>query len=382
MGGVIPGEADYLDIGEMLSLEIRRDFTYIHPEILDDKCRVDGNRIRLMNELNPEEFKIIIVPGSKTIQLDNLKKIKSFYDEGGTVIATSALPDHSAEAGKDDEVKQLVKAMFGDDPGQTPDMIRTSASSNWNTGGFIPSYAIDGKLETSWKPSQGSLTGEYLEIGLGGKRSVSQVKINGADDRLFGFKLLYRSENEWIDVGNGKGTGYEKSVAFSTIVASAIRIVLETGDPEKVLIPDVEILDPQDRNILSELKPYTLHANNSGGRAYFIPAPHAAMLKKVLDDTGHSWDVRFENDISVSGGNLSYLHKKLNGKDIFFFANSSETTVDVTVLLNGDHKLQLWNPHNGHMTHLATVRVVSAGNKSTKAQLKLEPETSVFWVGE
>jgi hypothetical protein len=56
--------------------------------------------------------------------------------------------------------------------------------------------------------------------------------------------------------------------------------------------------------------------------------------------------------------------------------------VDVTVLLNGDYKLQLWNPHNGHMTHLTTVRVVSAGNKSTKAQLKLEPETSVFWVGE
>ena len=382
MGGVIPGEADYLDIGEMLSLDIRRDFTYIHPEILDDKCRVDGDRIRLMNELNPEEFKIIIVPGSKTIQLDNLKKIKSFYDEGGTVIATSALPDHSAEAGKDDEVKELVKAMFGDDPGQTPDMIRTSASSNWNTGGFIPSYAIDGKLETSWKPSQGSLTGEYLEIGLGGKRSVSQVKINGADDRLFGFKLLYRSENEWIDIGNGKGTGNEKSVAFSTIVASAIRIVLETGDPDKVLIPEVEILDPQDRNILSELKSYTLHTNSSGGRACFIPAPHAAILKKVLDDTGRSWDVRFENDISVSGGNLSYLHKKLNGKDIFFFANSSETTVDVTVVLNGDHKLQLWNPHNGHMTHLTTVRVVSAGNKSTKAQLKLEPETSVFWVEE
>ncbi len=382
MGGVIPGEADYLDIGEMLSLDIRRDFTYIHPEILDDKCRVDGDRIRLMNELNPEEFKIIIIPGSKTIPLDNLKKIKSFYDEGGTVIATSALPDHSAEAGRDDEVKQLVKAMFGDDPYQTPDMISSSASSNWNTGGFIPSYAVDGKLETSWKPSQGNLTGEYLEIGLGGKRSVSQVKINGADDRLFGFKLLVRSENEWIDVGNGKGTGHEKSVALSPIATSAIRIVLETGDPEKVLIPEVEVLDPQNRNILSELKSYTLHANNNGGRAYFIPAPHAAMLKKVLDDTGHSWDVRFEKDISVSGGNLSYLHKKLNGKDIFFFANSSETTVDVTVSLNGDHKLQLWNPHNGHMTHLTTVRVVSAGNRSTRVQLKLEPETSVFWVAE
>lgn len=208
------------------------------------------------------------------------------------------------------------------------------------------------------------------------------MRIRGADDRPFGFKLLVRSENEWIEVGDREGAGSEKWVAFSPIATSAIRIVLKTGDPEKVLIPEVEILDPQDRNILSELRSYTLHANTSGGRAYFIPAPHAAMLKKVLDDTGRSWDVRFENDISVSGGNLSYLHKKLNGKDVFFFANSSETTVDVTVSLNGDHKLQLWNPHNGHMTHLTTVRAVAAGNRSTRAQLKLAPETSVFWVEE
>jgi len=43
-----------------------------------------------------------------------LRRIKQFYDQGGTVIATTCLPDRAAEFGADAEVRQLVAEIFGD----------------------------------------------------------------------------------------------------------------------------------------------------------------------------------------------------------------------------------------------------------------------------
>ena len=78
--------------------------------------------MQLVNKFNNEEYKVFIIPGSRTIQLSNLQKIKNFYDNGGVVIATSVLPDHSAEMGKDEEVKQIIKSMFGKEAYSTKDL--------------------------------------------------------------------------------------------------------------------------------------------------------------------------------------------------------------------------------------------------------------------
>jgi hypothetical protein len=382
MGGIIPGEADYLDIGEMLSLDIRRDFTYVHPEILDEKCEVRGDRMLLMNEVNSEEFGLFIIPGSRTIQLNNLRKIKSFYDQGGVVVATSALPDHSAEAGRDGEVQEIIKSIFGEDAYQPQGLVRASSTSNWNTGGHIPSYAIDGREETSWMPSQGLLTGEYLEIGLGGEQAVGQVKVTGPEKPAFSFKVLYKKGDEWLEGGKWEGSGTEKTVKLASIATSAIRIVLESGEKNKISIHEADVLDIQNRSLLSGLKRYTLRTGSMGGRAYFIPAPDPATLKTVLDDAGINWDVRFENDVDVTGGNLTYLHKNRNGRDIFFFANSSVTRVDVPVLLKGRYSLQAWDPHTGQISGCSYTHITTAGSPNTRVQLSLDAGRSVFWVGE
>ncbi|MCX6226310.1 MAG: glycosyl hydrolase [Bacteroidia bacterium] len=392
MGGVIPAEADYLDIGEMLSLDIRRDFTYIHPEILDEKCTIEQDKIQLMNALNHEEFKVFIIPGSQTIQLSNLQKIKNFYDQGGAVIATSVLPDHASELGKDEEVKQIIQSMFGEDAYHTKDLPRVTASGNWNTGGFIPSYAIDGRLETSWKPSQGNLKDEWLEIGFGGERTVDQVAVKSTEDQVFSCSVFLLNRKGVVGANLRspsanlrsplKSVGGVKMVEFGGVGASGVRIVLDSGAIDKVSVPEVEILDLEGRNIISGLKTYTLHTNNRGGKAYFIPAPNSAILKTILDATGLAWDVRFEKDVTVTGGNLTYLHKRLNGKDFFFFANSSENGVDVPVVLRGELRLQVWNPHDGQISECVSTTETIAGVEFTHVQLKLEAERSVFWVGD
>ncbi len=114
-GGVEIPEADYVEIGEILSTEICRDFTFIHPDVLDENFRIDDDTIRLENPLNHESYKVIIVPAHKTIRWSNLKKIKRFYDNGGQVIATGTLPSKSAEFGHDQEVIDTVHEIFGDD---------------------------------------------------------------------------------------------------------------------------------------------------------------------------------------------------------------------------------------------------------------------------
>ncbi len=392
MGGIIPGEADYQDIGEMLSLNIRRDFTYIHPEVLDEKCTINGNEIQLASKINQENFKIMMIPGSRTIQLSNLQKIKKFYDQGGKVIATSMLPDHAAEAnnGKEDngeEVWRIIKEMFGADAYNTSDLIGATASSSWNTGGFIPAYAIDGKTETSWKPSQDNPDGAWLEIKLGSERTVGSIKISTHSVKPFICSIKYRdgagrvvADREGLKVNGAKGVLSETIAESGGVKATSVWISADTASVKNFSIAEIEILDTQNINILSELKTYSLHNNSKGGKAWFIPAPNSIVLKKVLDDTGITWDVRFENEVPVSEGSLSYIHKQMNDRSIWFFANSSDNTIDTPVTIKGNRKIQVWNPYTGMISDGETTIETLNGQQYTRIRIKLDPVKSVFLV--
>ena len=133
-------EADYMQVGEALALGVRRDFTFIHPEVLDERCAVEGNALRLKNPVNWERYRVFIIPGSRAISVSSLRKIKQFYDQGGQVIATTRLPDTAAEFGRDDEVRALVAAMFGDGPKATGQAAATGPSNaKGGRAWFIPS---------------------------------------------------------------------------------------------------------------------------------------------------------------------------------------------------------------------------------------------------
>jgi hypothetical protein len=106
-------EADYVDVGEWLSVQAGRDYTFLHPEVLEERCLLREGQLMLPNRVHPGRFSVLILPGHETIRWSSLEKIKAFYEQGGAVIATGQLPSKSAEFGHDADVLQAVAAMFG-----------------------------------------------------------------------------------------------------------------------------------------------------------------------------------------------------------------------------------------------------------------------------
>ncbi|MBO6238663.1 MAG: hypothetical protein J6N50_07695, partial [Bacteroidales bacterium] len=113
MGGIVPPETDYMDIGESLFRGLRVDYTYLHPEVIAQKCTVEGKELRLNNENNWEQYKVLILPGGEVLSADVAARIREFWRAGGTVIATSKLPRYAAEAGRDQEIRDMVYEVFG-----------------------------------------------------------------------------------------------------------------------------------------------------------------------------------------------------------------------------------------------------------------------------
>ncbi|WP_200979984.1 glycosyl hydrolase [Echinicola sp. 20G] len=140
-GFYVAPETDYQTVSGWLTNDIRRDFTFVHPELLlDEKYTIEEGKIKLNNDENHQAYHTLILTGSKVITYATLKKVKQFYDNGGTLIATTMLPFKSATIGNDDQVISLVKEIFGLDPTRQGELSETIKSQN-ATGGkalFIP----------------------------------------------------------------------------------------------------------------------------------------------------------------------------------------------------------------------------------------------------
>jgi hypothetical protein len=266
-GGIIPAEADYMDVGERLMLDVRHDFTFVHPDVLDERGVLSaepqaadraaaepeaGVTIRL--DHTRQQYRVFVLPGSTTIRLSNLQKIKAFYDRGGQLIATTRLPDRSADFGQDATVQQIVREMFG--------------------------------------------------------------------------------------------------------------------------VPDA-----QDAKSAAPPVGFTKQVNAAGGRAYFAPAPTAAALQAILAEAFPVPDVAWEQSPRVAGGNLSYMHKVVEGRDVFFFANSSDTAAETHVRLRGRMQLEWWDPHTGTISQPEVAYATDHGQPVTRVKLALPPVRSCFLVG-
>jgi hypothetical protein len=115
LGGHMPKELDYMTVGEYLFRYLRMDYTYLHPEVFDEKCKIEENEIHLDNAVNAEDYKLFILPGGSTIKASNAEKLLDYFNHGGKIIATSMLPYYSAEFGKDEVVRNAMKMIFGVD---------------------------------------------------------------------------------------------------------------------------------------------------------------------------------------------------------------------------------------------------------------------------
>lgn len=131
-GAYVYQDADYLAVGEMLTSSLRRDFTFVHPDALgSDKLRVEDRTLVMMNDVNQETYRAVVMPGGEVLSVNAMKKIKQFYDAGGVVIATSLLPSRSAEFGQDAEVQSIISGMFGSSvdhatPSDAPEVRRSA----------------------------------------------------------------------------------------------------------------------------------------------------------------------------------------------------------------------------------------------------------------
>lgn len=113
LGGVdVPG-TDYPLVSRLLTDELGLDFTYLHPEVLDDRCEVSDSLLCMKNEVNAESFRVIVLPGMSVISLSNLKKIEQAWESGVGVVFTTQVPRYCADAeGRDAEVKAIVERML------------------------------------------------------------------------------------------------------------------------------------------------------------------------------------------------------------------------------------------------------------------------------
>ncbi|MEI7947732.1 MAG: glycosyl hydrolase [bacterium] len=249
-GLYLPPKTDLNELSNYLTGEIRRDFTFLHPEILDDRCTVSNAVLHLNNVTNYEDYRVLILPAGRVIHASNLKKIKAFWDAGGKVIATTLLPCKSAELGRDKEVVEIVRALFGIDPAN-----------------------------------------------------------------------------------------------------SAVT------------------------------EPYSKQTNAAGGAAYFVPA--LTNLVAALADALPAADVSFAQcgaTVEAEKGMMSYLHKIKDGRNIYFFANSTDERIEMDVTLRGKQTLQSWNPHDGSIVAVKTDSLVVNKETCTRLSLRLEPVRSLFVV--
>ena len=112
-GGVDVEGTDYPQISHYLTDDLGIDFTYLHPEVLDDRCSASDGKLNMNNDVNHEHFSVILLPGVKVISLSNLKKIEQAWEQGVKVIFTTQYPQQSADGSEgDEEVKSIVARML------------------------------------------------------------------------------------------------------------------------------------------------------------------------------------------------------------------------------------------------------------------------------
>ncbi|MEM6378532.1 MAG: glycosyl hydrolase, partial [Bacteroidota bacterium] len=228
-GFFVSPQTDYQDLSNLLSNKIRKDFTFIHPEyFLDEKYQIGAGEILLGNEENEQQYKVLILPGSKVISYNTLEKIKDFYQQGGKVIATTMLPIKSTEMGQNQKVMDVIQEIFGLNP-------------------------------------------------------------------------------------------------------------MEQQDTSKII----------------------RHSNENGGQSIFIPRPDQDNLSRALDQYLIP-DIQFfpNPNLKSKQGSFNYIHKVKDGKNIYFFTNSSDDAIETEVILKGKLNLENWNPHTGTTFALENVTYI------------------------
>ncbi|MDR3269746.1 MAG: hypothetical protein LBT83_11865 [Tannerella sp.] len=111
-GGVeIPG-LDYTHVGTALFDSLGYDFMFLHPEVLDEQCRIIDGKLLLDNKIQYNTFTTLVVPACLVVSLSNMEKIRDFVRAGGNLVFTSLFPAKATVASDDAKIAGIVRELF------------------------------------------------------------------------------------------------------------------------------------------------------------------------------------------------------------------------------------------------------------------------------
>lgn len=112
-GGVDVAGTDYPQVSHILTDDIGIDFTYLHPEVIDDRCTVADGMLSMNNAVNHEHFSVVVLPGVRVISLSNMRKIEEAWEQGVKVIFTTQRPQQAADGEEgNEEIQSIVSRML------------------------------------------------------------------------------------------------------------------------------------------------------------------------------------------------------------------------------------------------------------------------------
>jgi len=119
----------------------------------------------------------------------------------------------------------------------------------------------------------------------------------------------------------------------------------------------------------------TVNKNTKGGNAILIPKPTGENIKMTINRIDAIFDVNYPVNKDIR-----YIHKVVDGRDIYYFANIGKAYIDIPLTLSGANKMEKWNPHNGSIEKLS-MEINKAQNQAVigTLQLKLAPFNSCFF---
>lgn len=384
-GGITPEEADYMEVGDLLSGTIRKDFTYLHPESVAENTTVNGDVLRLDNAVNWEEYKVIILPGAKTISWPALQQIKAFYDAGGKVIATTQLPYKSAEKGHDADVVSTIMEMFGvteeEIIGQKTRTFSASSVFQDNSA-YAAEKAFDGNASEGSRWNAGDLSGgdEWLQVEFAEAVDIDRVVLKENEPyRVQAYRIQYWNGSDWETCYTGTEIGESATNSFDTIKTNKLRLYIDRIRSDSASIQEFEVYCGDGDNLVLEPSRRAETSNTNGGRAVFLGSSYVNTLEETLDSMVETYDVDI-TPVETVGGDFTYIHKVKEGRDLYYFANSGDDAVAAEVTVRQEMKKpMLWDPHTG--TKKAPDSYISSNGK-TVLNFTVEGVHSYFLIDE
>lgn len=126
--------------------------------------------------------------------------------------------------------------------------------------------------------------------------------------------------------------------------------------------------------------------NQQGGQFAYLPTVDKQSMAAALTTMNITPDVAFDERSlpSLGAGCINYTHKQKDGRDIYYFINTTDNPMASMVTLRGKVKdLEIWDPHRG-TTQKATAakqETLADGTPVTVLPLKLDATASLFLVG-